>query len=353
MFQFTREFIINDNLGKLKPDGTKFVVKDGTMLIDNMVNIRKKDVNAIYKHPFEAEVKDKVTIKGDAITAEAGDVVRLVIMLGLQGKVSATFNDYDPDHSRELFYETIVPAAEGSSESAGEVAEEIIDGLLASVESEATLSKLKFANISKDGSDLVIEAPDCYTRIKEVRLVKLPQAKDEAGEVAKYGALLTGFEDWDPIVVWKRAEGTTEEVTLVEGTEGNGNTVQILKNMRLQTAANIDPYGLNVDERPLPKGQYDQFTVELVTERRHIGHDVMGSIGTSLTTLVFYVLSSAGCAENVSEEFEAALSQLCKVEEVAKISEAATPAEAEEKAMPKRVLAHTKDLEDEAGSSAE
>ena len=115
--------------------------------------------------------------------------------------------------------------------------------------------------------------------------------------------------------------------------------------MRLLTDANLNPYGLNMDERPLPKGQYDQYMVELVTERRHIGHDVMGSVGTSLTTLVFYVLKSAGCAEDVSAAFEAALEDLgCEVK-------AAKGAKA-----PKRVLAHTSDLpdaEDEGSSASE
>lgn len=335
MFQFTREFIINDNIGKLE-GGVKFLTKNDTLFVDNMINIRKKDVNAIYKHTFEPEAKEKVTIKASAITGMAAtDVVRLVITLGLRGKVSATFNDQYPDHSRQLFYETT-----GAANAA-----DVIDGLLDSVASEATISKEKFAKIYKDGTDLVIEGPDCYTIVKEVRLAKLPQAD----ETAKVGALLTGYEDWDPIVVWKRKEGATDAVDFVAAAEGNGNTVQILKNMRLQTWGNINPYGTNIDERPLPKGQYDQYMVELVTERRHIGHDVMGSIGTSLTTVVFYVLASGTCEEGVSSDFEAALAELCEVKEVEKLEESATPSD---KGEAKRILAHTSDLPAEEGGSS-
>ena len=342
MFQFTREFIINDNEGKLE-EGKKFLVKNDTLFVDNMINIRKKDVNAIYKHEFEREAIEKVTVKAsvlDAAELAAGDVVRLVITLGLRGKVSATFNDQYPDHSRQLFYETVLAKAD----------DDVFDGLLESVASEATISKEKFAKISKDGDDLVIEGPDCYTIVKEVRLVKLPQAKDEAGEVANIGALLTGYEDWDPILIWKRKDGATDDVEFEAAAEGNGNTVQILKNMRLQTWGNINPYGTNMDERPLPKGQYDEYSVELVTERRHIGHDVMGSIGTSLTTVIFYVLKSAACETSVSEDFEAALAELCEVKPVEKLAESKT---ASEKGAPKRILAHTSDLpEEEGGSSA-
>lgn len=344
MFQFTREFIINDNVGKLTDDKKKFVFDDATetLFVDNMINIRKKDVHAIYKNKFQAEANEKVTVNlSGAITASgltiaASDVVRLVITLGLRGKTSATFNDQYPDHSRQLFYEEVGKTA----------AADIVAGLVASADHERTLSPEVFAKlVDNENGTLTIEAPDCYTIIKEVRVVKLPVEDPEA----KIAAILTGYEDWDQIVVWARkgkAEGSTEDnVTFdVAANEGNGNTVQILKNMRLQTWGNINPYGTNIDERPVPKGQYDQFTVEMVTERRHIGHDVMGSVGTSLTTLVFYVLASGTCDEGVSSEFEGLLSKLCKVEAIAK------PSAAVGDGLPKQILEHTKP--EEGGSSA-
>lgn len=327
MFQFTREFIINDNEGKI--GGKKFNL-DGSnkvLFVDNMINIRKKDVNAIYKHPYEAEVKEKVTIKAAAISGvAAGEVVRLVITLGQRGKTTAAYNDYYPDHSRHFFYETIVETGKTTST-------DVIDGLLKSVAHEATLRGEKFVDIKKATNDLVIEALDCYTIVKEVRIVKLPQPTP----AAKIGALMTGYEDWVEILDWKRADGNATNVTLVVGKEGNGNTVQILKNMRLLTNANLNPYGFDMDERPLPKGKYDQYTVELVTERRHIGHDVMGSVGTSLTTLVFYVLTG-----DTSTAFKTALETLWGTLLVAK----------EAHAEPEQILAHTADLPDASSASA-
>ena len=327
MFQFTREFIINDNEGKI--GGKRFNLDSGNnvLFVDNMINIRKKDVNAIYKHPYEAEVKEKVTIKAAAISGvAAGEVVRLVITLGQRGKTTAAYNDYYPDHSRHFFYETIVETGKTTST-------DVIDGLLKSVAHEATLRGEKFVDIKKATNDLVIEALDCYTIVKEVRIVKLPQPTP----AAKIGALMTGYEDWVEILDWKRADGSATNVTLVAGKEGNGNTVQILKNMRLLTNANLNPYGFDMDERPLPKGKYDQYTVELVTERRHIGHDVMGSVGTSLTTLVFYVLTG-----DTSTAFKTALETLWGTLLVAK----------EASAEPEQILAHTADLPDASSGSA-
>ena len=331
MFQFTREFIINDNLGKI--GGKRFDLSaDGkTLFVDNMVNIRKQDVNAIYKHEHEAEVKDKLTIAVASLAGKAaikaGNIVRLVITLGKLGQTTATFNDYYPDHSRHLFYEAIAETD----------ATLPVDGLIASMEHEDTLRGEKFVKIEKSGSDLVIEGLDCYTVVKEVRIVTLPQAKGADGAVAKIGALLTGYEDWEEVADWKRkAKAATAGIVLAaEAKEGNGNTIQILKNMRLLTDANLNPYGLDMDERPLPKGQYDQYTVELVTERRHIGHDVMGSVGTSLTTLVFYVLKSGECAASVSEDF---------ADELAKIGTIVRVAKSADTAAPKQVLAHATDV---------
>lgn len=304
MYQFTREFIINDNVGKI--GGKRFDVASDVMYVDNMVNIRKKDVNAIYKHAYVAPVNESVTVADDVFTAAAGEVVRLVITLGLRGKTSAPFNDHYPDHSRHLFYETTVQTGHTS-------AGDIVDGLLASVAHEATLHGEKFVELSKSNSDLKIDALDCYTIIKEIRLVKLPQPS----ATAKIGALLTGYEDWTELLIWKRGE-TNTNVTVTYGKEGNGTTVQILKNMRLQTAANLNPYGFDMDERPVPAGTYDQYTVEIVTERRHIGHDVMGSVGTSLTTFVFYVLTGA-----VSTAFNTALSSIGTVETASSVAEPA------------------------------
>lgn len=327
MFQFTREFIINDNEGKIGGKRFNLDGSNNVLFVDNMINIRKKDVNAIYKHPYEAEVKEKVTIKAAAISGvAAGEVVRLVITLGQRGKTTATYNDYYPDHSRHFFYETIVETGKTTST-------DVIDGLLKSVAHEATLRGEKFVDIKKATNDLVIEALDCYTIVKEVRIVKLPQPTP----AAKIGALMTGYEDWVEILDWKRADGSVTNVTLVAGKEGNGNTVQILKNMRLLTNANLNPYGFDIDERPLPKGKYDQYTVELVTERHHIGHDVMGSVGTSLTTLVFYVLTG-----DTSTAFKTALETLWGTLLVAK----------EAHAEPEQILAHTADLPDASSVSA-
>ena len=108
------------------------------MFVDNMVNIRAKDVNAVYKHEFEPEVKEKVEIDLTGATIAATDVVRLEVILGKIGQTTATFNDQYPDHSRTLFYE----------ETGKSAVADVIDALLASVEHEKTLSKDVCAKLS-------------------------------------------------------------------------------------------------------------------------------------------------------------------------------------------------------------
>ena len=58
--------------------------------------------------------------------------------------------------------------------------------------------------------------------------------------------------------------------------------------------------------------RYDQYTIECVSERRHIGSQVFGAIDKSLTTYVFFVEQSIpGTSGNTtSKDFETALASV-------------------------------------------
>jgi hypothetical protein len=86
MFQFTREFIINDNLvpnGKgLKPDSKRFALTSDnkTLMVARMTNIEKAHVASISKMAGRAAVNEKVTIV-PSVTVAADSIVRLVITI--------------------------------------------------------------------------------------------------------------------------------------------------------------------------------------------------------------------------------------------------------------------------------
>lgn len=322
MFEFTREFIINNNVepknkkGALK--GVRFAYDETceTLMVSRMCNIRKADVISIHKNTGFAAINELVQIKladlpgmPEEATEIANRIARLVITIEQEGRVTALVNDQYPWHSKEYFYEGCIDA-EGKLDKAAEkwVMEANRE---AAMESEDRLIEVRF-----DEGMLEIEALDCYTRVKEVRICVLPA-------ITELGHLLTGHKDYKVLGLWnKRFEAEDYEVEGVEmkakkfaaGNEGAGTVARILKNMRLLSDANIDPYGLQRDERPIPGEIYDQYTVECVSERRQIGHQVFGAIDKSLTTYVFFVAQGVACDENAASAlFEKALEKLCDV----------------------------------------
>lgn len=327
MFQFTREFIINDNEGKLA-GGKKFVGEDGILKVDHMINIKAKDVCSAYKSEGEAEALEvlEITPADTDAVIKKGDVVRLVLTLGQDGRVISTFNDQYPEHSRSFFYE-----AKAAADATVPVAD-----LVDAIKKEAALFESPFFTAEEAAGKLTLKALDCYTRFNEVRIVKVP-----TDDQSMVGAVLTGYLDYEVVVALDRKALLDGGYLKTEGSTGKNTTNYIVHNMRLLTGANINPYGVNIDERPLPKSIYDQYTLELVTERRHIGHQVMGAVDQSLVTVIFFVLHTDGaCADSPSALFEAALTEAgIKVEDVAK------------KQPVKRIVALDKDVKKEESSS--
>ena len=336
MWQFTREFIINDNEGKL--NGKRFIADGEILKVDHMINVKAKDVCSAYKAEGEAEANEVVKITAPTLesdTLKVGDVIRLVLVLGQEGRVISTFNDQYPEHGRTFLYEALVKEADTLP----------LEDLAAAIKKEAAMFESPFFTVVEEdesssestaAGELTLAALDCYTRFEEVRIVKVPLDVERP-----VGAVLTGYQDYVVLVEADRKallsdESGESDVTLVtEGNTGKNTTNYIIHNLRLQTAANINPYGTNMDERPLPKSLYDQYTLELVTERRQIGHQVMGAIDQSLVTVIFFVHSS------VSGEFKSALEAAgITVEEPA----ATAPI--------KRIVALAKDVQAEEGSES-
>lgn len=286
MYQFTREFIINDLAGKLGANKDQKVVWNAdveTLMIDHMCNIRKKDVAHIYKNEGVAESIEKFTLDFSSVKNDLkkGEVIRLVMTLGQENRVHPLFNDNYPDHTQTFIYETEIKI-DGEDPTAG---------LVAAMKAERNRFENLYFTIDDTNK---VTLMDCYTRLVGLRLVKVPANHDNNANLA---AQLTGYQDYEVIGTFNyknRQEILAAKSTLglTEGNAGVNTTNYIVQNMRLLTDANINPYGVNMDERPLPKSVYDQYTVEMVTERRHIGHQVMGAIDHSLVTIIFFVLNN-------------------------------------------------------------
>ena len=290
MFEFTREFIINDDKGHLA-NNKKWEVRKDTFLVERMVNIRKKDIVSVHRTKGKDSEKEVVKVDFTKVkgTFAAGDLIRMIITIRQEGRVISLVNDQYPWPSKQYFYEFKASAANALA-AADVLAVEAIAKHNAALED---MDRLLDVKKGAEDSELEISARDCYTRIHDIVFVKVPEDADKSTAAA-----YTGYQDYVELAHYERKNvkevGTpVGAFTLSKaGSEGRGTTAQLLKNNRLLTAANLDPYGLNKDERPIPGAIYDQFVIEQVSERRHIGSHVFGAIDHSLTTYVFFVNST-------------------------------------------------------------
>lgn len=147
----------------------------------------------------------------------------------------------------------------------------------------------KWIKASVNGSTLKISGTDEYQLFTEAKLQKLNTAANNplTNEV---------FEDI--------AEGT-----ITKCREGFGTYTHILKDLRLPTMEARRFTAINQEELPVPGAKYNQYTIYYKVDRGLFGGAAVGQQVTSMTTHVFYVLTT------ISTEFENMLKKLGTLEE--------------------------------------
>lgn len=288
MFQDTTENIVND------PSiiSVETVHADNALLLDGIGLFYKANIQNVTVAPYVPAAKEKLTIAMPAYTS--GDVIRLKITTSQEGITSPIYADAQLRHKKPFFYEII---SEGNA-----VAD--TTNLVKLINKEMSYTDFNFftAKQPDDGAsptpnlkaEIVLTADDCYTRFQTIQVAKI--------EHQKYN--YTGFEDYTVTggVEWKRADAKGVAGTAVNnvtvnafGTEGAGTVARLIKNLRVPTDANTDTFAADNGGRPIPGGKYNQFVFEYVTERRHIGGQVMGALDKSITT---HVIFAAGGNDN-------------------------------------------------------
>lgn len=250
MFEFTREFILNDIKNVV------WEAKPEVLRVPKMINIEKSKVHSIHHAPYMAAKNE--TLKLDVADLNGA----LTITIGQEGRVISLVSSRDAENQKDYIFNGA--PADWARQFARQAAMEDMDRLI---------------DIVIDGNTMEIKALDCYTRVLSV--------------------VYNGANDkvWSRKTYWQAQAGApvSEDWTATEfkpGTEGMGTVARLQKNNRVLTAANITPYGFDRDERPVPGGMYHQFTIQYISERRHQTAGVFGAIDRSLTTLVFFVLDA-------------------------------------------------------------
>lgn len=275
MFQYSTETIINSNVGNV-PVGGKNVryaavamsengLAAGTdaFLVDGVGLYHKANITNVSLREYQEAKPDTIEV---TIPAGLTGVYRLAIYTSQEGISSSIYADAQLRHKKPFFYEVEDPTAEK---------------LATLIEKDMNLTDFNFFKATSNSTTLTLTADDCYTRFQKVHFAKVELAEGNT----------TGWEAFTDVKVdWERfAKVKTGATLTVEGTEGNGTVARLIKNIKLPTDANTNPYASDNGGRPVPGGQYHQVVVEYVTDRRHIGGQVMGALDKSITTHIFWV----------------------------------------------------------------
>lgn len=292
MWQYTTETIINSKEGNL--DGrVRFELFDlngvkqaaalkagevGYFIIDGVNSFKTDKISAIYHTPYCAADPAEATLTVPAVAE--GDVLRLVIKLREDGRTSSYMQNAYLRPTKPLRYEITATGTDTTD------AEKLVD----LIKKDLALTDFKLIKASATGAVITLTGADEYIRFAEA-----PELVKVTVPTAGGGAYL-GFEDYTVL-----AEGKITKV----GHLGAGTVDHLIKDLRIPTAANTNFFGPDNGGRPIPGGEYDQYTIEYETERHHIAGGVMGSVGEkSRTTHVLFI------EKNVLPDFKAVLANI-------------------------------------------
>lgn len=292
MFQFTSTTVINTNkdlttgLDRYTADANAFSVK-------RVGKFKKDNVVAIYKRVASAPKKAKITFTIPSVEGLTAGNYRIALYVRLSGSNNSYYSNDMVFKGKPLYIEFLVKE--------GDTAENIAALIVKNAKKYLTMIyETKLLNVTNSGAVVTIEAVDEYQRFTKAELQKF---NENAGLQTLKGYM-------------GEFQAVAPAATVVEaGKEGFGTYTQILKDLRVPTAANTRWNRIAQDESPIPGAEYNQYTVVYCTDRGIMGGDAVGMPVKSQTTHVFYV------KKDLASGFEAMFTTAgvdSKVEEVTK-----------------------------------
>lgn len=164
-------------------------------------------------------------------------------------------------------------------------------------------------NVTASGNELVLEGATEYQRFRKIEVHKFAAADDYSDRVAELDLY---------------AEDATDVVLDERGLNSFGTYSQIIKDLRLPTAANYQWTHIRQAETPIVGAIYDQFIVEYCAPASNEGLHVVGQREDSHTVHVFWVKN------DISAEFEEVLGSVGEITSVDDKAEESTEESTEE-----------------------
>ncbi len=287
---FQTQTIINSNLdpdsSKLNGKGTDntYLFKSGKTNIDGVevdaLKIKrdfvfvKGCVKAIRKRAGYNSVPCKATIdfSDDTLLAalKAGGAktyCRLDIYLGVEGAEPYIYSTPWVQKGMPFWIEFTVKEAD----EAATIAKNVADMLK---KNHVFLCDKDLINVSVNGAKLVLEGATEYQRFRKIEVSTFDAYDDYAEKVAEL----------DP-----KDEDATDIILDERGKNSFGTYSQIIKDLRLPTAANYQWTHIRQVETPIVGAIYNQYIVEYEAPASNDGLHAVGQRMTSHTTHVFWV----------------------------------------------------------------
>ena len=270
MFQFTTTTIINSNLDS-NGVTAKFAATSTKLDVTRVGSFKKANTVSIYKRPYQAGVKEIAQVTMPSATE--GDVIRLEIWLKLSQQTNSEFANTYLEFQKPVVVEVLY-ATSAIVTATALVAE------LNKMRDRFGYTYVTATNASGSSAIITLTVKDDNQRFKSI-IISAQDLTPNSLIQPEYTTLATG-------------------AVTTPGKLGFGDDNWMVRSIMLPTAENTRYFGINKEERPIIGGNYSQYTLRYSIAKD--GTDGIVGNGTSVTTHVFYVLSSLVSA------FESALS---------------------------------------------
>ena len=265
MFKFATETIINSNVDS--SGSTRFVGDTKSFTIKRLGTFLKDNVSVIYHTAHQDSAKSKVTVDLSGLTA--GDIYRVHIYVKLSGSNNSFFSNDLVFKGKPFDIEFIAGTGNATT-----VANLVSKYKIADNDYEMLVIKADSADV------LSIEGNDQYMLLTKVDIEHFVESAGTTGEFEVVGGMGNG----------------TKVTVVTTAKEGLGNPEQLMKNLRLPTAANTRWNHIGSDEDINKDGKYDQYVLYYTVDRGMMGGQVIGEKVTSITQHTFWVESAVKSA---------------------------------------------------------
>lgn len=209
---------------------------------------------------------------------------RFDLYLGVEGAEPFIYSTPWVQKGMPFWVEFTVKAGENATDIANNVAKLIKTNHI-------FLQDKDLINLKVEGTKLVLEGATEYQRFRQIVISKFALTDDYSDEVAKLGDA--------NIVLTER------------GKNAFGTYTQIVKDLRLPTAANWQPLHIRKVETPIVGAIYNQYIIEYVAPATNEGLGAVGQRLESTTTHVFWVKND----KDLITEWETALGELGTIQD--------------------------------------